>query len=189
MKLRNKIAAITAAAMLAFTGVGFAAWTFNSTAVVEKQGTGYVTSAMDLKGIEVTSPENLYVVFDQEKPYWSIGTIKNSEKPEEYNGKIALKATLEGKDQSDGAKWKGAFSKCEVDGSAIATYVTVGTLAKPDDVEILAADVEKTFEIALPTLAYTTSKPENLEDYNTMFTAVEGKQIKFSFEFNISKIA
>lgn len=189
MKLRNKIAAITAAAMLAFTGVGFAAWTFNTTAVVEKQGTGYVTSAMDLKGLEVTSPDKLYVVFDQSKPYWSVDTIQNGEKPEEYNGKIALKATLEGKDQLDGAKWNGAFSKCEVDGSAIATYVTVGALTKPDDVEILAADVEKTFEIALPTLTYTTSKPENLEDYNTMLTAVDGKQVKFSLEFTINSIA
>jgi len=104
MKLRQKLAAITAAAMLAFTGVGFAAWTFNNTVVAEKQGTGYVTSAMDLKGLEVTSPENLYVVFDQAKPYWSVDTIKNGEKPEEYNGKISLKATLEGKDQLDGAK-------------------------------------------------------------------------------------
>jgi len=31
MKLRNKLAAITAAAMLAFAGVGFASWTFQNT--------------------------------------------------------------------------------------------------------------------------------------------------------------
>ena len=49
MKLRNKIAAITAAAMLAFTGVGFAAWTFTN---VENAEIGSITDKVAV-GIEL----------------------------------------------------------------------------------------------------------------------------------------
>ena len=49
MKLRNKIAAITAAAMLAFAGTGFAAWVFTNTVSTDDAvGTPKVTCAVEL---------------------------------------------------------------------------------------------------------------------------------------------
>ena len=51
MKLRNKLAAITAAAMLAFTGVGFAAWTFNNSHEQETELGNYVTSAIEANDV------------------------------------------------------------------------------------------------------------------------------------------
>lgn len=49
MKLRNKLAVITAAAMLAFTGVGFASWAFtNSVQTQDMAGTPQITCAVEL---------------------------------------------------------------------------------------------------------------------------------------------
>ena len=53
MKLRNKLAAITAAAMLAFTGVGFAAWTFTKTVSDTAPVAGKVTAAIEASGLAV----------------------------------------------------------------------------------------------------------------------------------------
>ena len=51
MKLRNKIAAITAAAMLAFTGVGFAAWVFTKDVSSEAPVTSVVTAAIEAEEV------------------------------------------------------------------------------------------------------------------------------------------
>ena len=68
MKLRNKIAAITAAAMLAFTGVGFAAWTFTKTVEDSVTSTSKVTCGIEANNLKVyngdTEIENIYVIFD-----------------------------------------------------------------------------------------------------------------------------
>ena len=68
MKLRNKITAITAAAMLAFTGVGFAAWTFTKTVEDSVTSTSKVTCGIEANNLKVyngdTEIENIYVVFD-----------------------------------------------------------------------------------------------------------------------------
>lgn len=71
MKLRNKIAAITAAAMLAFTGVGFAAWTFTKTIEDNTTATSKVTCGIEANNLSVYNGsieiENIYVVFDAPK--------------------------------------------------------------------------------------------------------------------------
>ena len=41
MTLKNKIAAITAASMVAFVGIGFAAWTFNEGHAQEAEESAY----------------------------------------------------------------------------------------------------------------------------------------------------
>ena len=48
MKLRNKLAAIAAAAMLAFTGVGFAAWTFTKSVDADVTVTDKVAVGIEL---------------------------------------------------------------------------------------------------------------------------------------------
>jgi len=189
MKLRNKIAAITTAAMLAFTGVGFAAWTFNNSESASVVPTGYVTSAMDLTNLEVTAPtEDLYIVFDQDHPYWSIDTIRAGHKPAEYTGGLTLVASLEGEDQSDGAHWTGSFTQCAFDGTNLASYLTFGALATPADVNILPTDTSKTFNIVLPTLSYKDNKPATKAAYDTMLSAVDGTTVTFSFTFEIAEV-
>ena len=68
MKLRNKIAAITAAAMLAFTGVGFAAWTFTKTVEDNTTAASKVTCGIEANNLKVYNGsaeiENIYVIFD-----------------------------------------------------------------------------------------------------------------------------
>ena len=51
MKLRNKLAVITASAMLALAGVGFGAWIFGHEAVVAPSATNEITTAVDLTGL------------------------------------------------------------------------------------------------------------------------------------------
>lgn len=103
MKLRNKLAAITAAAMLAFTGVGFAAWTFNNS-VAQKQEVGtYVTSAINAKNVALSGDTTVYLVLDQEKPYWSTA-VNNGSKPVELaNGKITVTPDYDLTNNNDGA--------------------------------------------------------------------------------------
>ena len=68
MKLRNKIAIISGSAMLAFAGVGFAAWTFTKTTSDSAALEGKVTAAIEASGLEVTdgtnSVEKLYLICD-----------------------------------------------------------------------------------------------------------------------------
>ena len=61
MKLRNKLAAITAAAMLAFAGIGFAAWTFNKDVQETSQATIVVTDESEKGTLEILTTD-LYVI-------------------------------------------------------------------------------------------------------------------------------
>lgn len=71
MKLRNKIAAITAAAMLAFTGVGFAAWVFNNTVETKEDAslTNSLHCAVELNDdlhlkLNGENISDIYLIFD-----------------------------------------------------------------------------------------------------------------------------
>ena len=54
MNLKNKLAVITATAMLAFVGTGFAAWTFTKSVNADVASiTGKVTAAIEAKELKV----------------------------------------------------------------------------------------------------------------------------------------
>ena len=103
MKLRNKIAAITAAAMLAFTGVGFAAWTFNNSTAQTQNVSTYVTSAIEAKNVELSGDKTMYLVLDQAKPYWSTAVNTGSKPVELTDGKITVTPKYKVVNQNDGA--------------------------------------------------------------------------------------
>ena len=71
MNLKNKLAIITSASMLAFAGVGFAAWTFNNSVAQTQDAGNYVTSALSANNVALSGNTTVYLVLDQSKPYWS----------------------------------------------------------------------------------------------------------------------
>lgn len=195
MKLRNKIAAITAAAMLAFTGVGFAAWTFNNSTAQTQNVSTYVTSAIEAKNVELSGDKTVYLVLDQAKPYWSTAVNTGSKPVELTDGKITVTPKYKVVNQNDGASWKWTVSSNMNVASAISTYVTVGsfvassaetgtiTAASGDD-QIAAIDYN------LPTLNYVEAKkPTSLESYNAMVSALNGAMITFTFDCSFVEIA
>ena len=184
MKLRNKIAAITAAAMLAFAGVGYAAWTFNNSVAQEAEIPTYVTSAISAKNVELSGNTTVYLVLDQAKPYWSTAVDTGSKPVELANGKITVTPDYDLQDQNDGASWTYTLtSAIDVD-SDIATYVDVtgfDTVAKTGTITAAGDEGIAAVDYTLPALAYTASKPNSFADYQTMLSAVDGAVITFTF--------
>ena len=184
MKLRNKLAIITATSMLAFAGLGYAAWTFNNSVAQEAQESAYVTSAISAKNVALSGNTTVYLVLDQAKPYWSTA-VNNGSKPVELaNGKITVTPDYDLQNQNDGASWTYTLTSAIAVDSAIATYVDVtgfdtvsktGTITAAGDEGIAAVDYD------LPALAYTASKPANWTEYRAMLSAVASAHITFTF--------
>ena len=184
MTLKNKISAITAATMLAFAGVGYAAWTFNNSAAQSAQETAYVTSAISAKNVTLSGNTTVYLVLDQEKPYWSAELVNGSKPVELQNGKITVTPDYDLTNKNDGASWTYTLTSAITVDAAIATYVDVtgfdtvsktGTITAAGDEGIAAVDYN------LPALAYTASKPTNYTQYQEMLTAVASAHITFTF--------
>ncbi len=184
MKLRNKLAAIMAAAMLAFTGVGFAAWTFNNSVAQTAEVSTYATSAIEAKNVELSGNTTVYLVLDQAKPYWSTAVDTGSKPVELANGKITVSPDYDVVDQNDGASWTYTLTSAIAVDASISTYVNVtgfdtvsktGTITAAGDEDIAAVNYD------LAALAYTASKPSSLAEYNAMLTALSGAKITFTF--------
>ena len=184
MKLRNKLAIITAASMLAFAGIGYAAWTFNNSVAQEAQESAYVTSAISAKNVVLSGNTTVYLVLDQEKPYWS-AAVNNGSKPVELaNGKITVAPDYDLQNQNDGASWTWTLTSAINVDSAISTYVNVSgfdTVAKTGTVTAAGAETITPVDYDLPALSYTASKPANYADYQTMLSAVGSAHITFTF--------
>lgn len=184
MKLRNKLSIITAASMLAFAGVAFAAWTFNNSVAQEAQESAYVTSAINAKNVQLSGNTTVYLVLDQAKPYWSTA-VNNGSKPVELaNGKITVTPDYDLQNQNDGASWTYTLTSTITVDSAIATYVNVtgfDTVDKTGTITAAGAETIAAVDYDLPALAYTASKPTTYADYQTMLSAVGSAHITFTF--------
>ena len=185
MKLKNKLSIITIASMLAFVGTGFAAWTFNNNTAKEAEFGTYVTSAINAKDVELSGNTEVYLVLDQDKPYWSTAVDNGSKPVELVDGKITVAPSYDLTNQNDGASWTYTLtSAIDVD-SAIETYVDItgfdagsktGTVTADGGLNQIAS-----VDFDLPALAYTSAKPSTYAEYETMLSAVNGKVITFTF--------
>ena len=190
MTLKNKIAAITAASMVAFVGIGFAAWTFNNSVSSEPTvEDAYATSAINGKDVALSGNTEVYLVLDQEKPYWSAAVDTGSKPVELANGKITVTPEYELTNQNDGASWTWTLTGTMVVDSAISTYVNVtgfdsvaktGTITAAGGLNQVAA-----VDYNLPALAYTASKPASYTEYQTMLGAISTAHITFTFTFEL----
>lgn len=185
MTLKNKIAAITAASMVAFVGIGFAAWTFNEGQAQEAEESAYATSAINGKDVLLSGNTEVYLVLDQTKPYWSLAVDTGSKPVELSNGKITVTPDYDLQDQNDGAIWRWTLSsEIEVD-SAISNYVSVTGFDEQDHTGTISAedgeDAIEGVDYDLPALAYTANKPASYTEYQTMLGAIETAHITFTF--------
>lgn len=186
MTLKNKISAITAAAMLAFAGVGYAAWTFNNGVAQTAQENAYVTSAINAKNVVLSGNTTVYLVLDQAKPYWSTAVSNGSKPVELENGKITVTPSYDLQNQNDGASWTYHLTSAINVDAAIATYVNVtgfDTVEKTDTITAAGHETIEPVDYDLPALEYTASKPADYAAYQTMLSAVATAHITFTFNF------
>ena len=203
MKLRNKIAAITAAAMLAFTGVGFAAWTFTKTVEDSVTATSKVTCGIEANNLKVYNGdgdaeiENIYVVFDA--PTTATGDRKAGEgifyctdlaspsatkiktKTLKLVGQIDhIKNDLHYGDAAEKVEFKVAETN-----NIPAAQVSFNAGSIADSIQdIVVNDNEYEAIYTLPTLDYVTA-PTTLAELTAFDTAVSGKTISLVFTFGI----
>ena len=181
MNLRNKLSIVAVASMLALTGVGFAAWTFNESVNQESESNTYVTSAINAKNVELSGNTNVYLVLDQDKPYWS---TSNSTPSELANGKITITPDYDLQNQNDGASWTYTLtSSIDVDAN-ISKYVNVSGFDTTNKTGTIHANIGETIasvDYNLPTLSYTLNKPDTYLKYQDMLSEVANKVITFTF--------
>ena len=199
MKLRNKIAAITAAAMLAFTGVGFAAWTFTKTVEDSVTATSKVTCGIEANNLNVyngdTKIENIYVVFDA--PTAATGDRKAGEGifycTDLENPSTTKITTLKLVGQIDhtendlhyGDVVEQVEFKVAETNSIPAAQVSFNAGSIADSVQdIVVNDNEYEAIYTLPTLDYVAA-PTTLAELTAFDTAVSGTTISLVFTFGI----
>ena len=199
MKLRNKIAAITAAAMLAFTGVGFAAWTFTKTVEDSVTATSKVTCGIEANNLNVyngdTKIENIYVVFDA--PTAATGDRKAGEGIF-YCTDLASSSTtkisaLKLVGQIDHIKndlhygdvvEQVEFKVAETNSIPVEQVsFSAGSIANSVQ-DIVVNDNEYEAIYTLPTLDYVAA-PTTLAELTAFDAAVSGKTISLAFTFGI----
>lgn len=187
MKLRNKLAAITAAAMLAFAGVGFGAWVFGHEAVVSQESSNVITAAVDLKSLTLDKV-GFKMVLDQ--PSKSYNTQGKGIHWEDASGNtitsITLTPVIEYRSGSDTPTYEYSFVPAITEASGLSTYVT---LSNKDETARTGTFTEAAplaaFSYTLPTLAYA-DEPDTLAEYDAMVSGMSGKTVSFSFTLNIT---
>ena len=181
MKLRNKLAAIMAAAMLAFAGVGFAAWTFTN---VETAQVSTIEDKVAV-GIELNAGFKLYNAADNEEVthlylicdaptapgvgagylagegvYWSTSvTGKDNEDHKLAITNVYIKGSL-AKVNEDGVWDKATVDVAfTADYSALSsTYVDFGAapvIANTTNIAVSDGATVQSANFALPTVSYT----------------------------------
>lgn len=200
MKLRNKIAAITAAAMLAFTSVGFAAWTFTNTVNDSATVTGKVTAAIEASGLAVKDASNndvagLYLICDAPSGqagliagdgiYWStqadgsdtVTTIKLVGSVNEDDNDIA-----------DITTYVGHFASTATS-AVTGTYVNIAaTTALNQDVTSDDKDSDVEYVWTLPAVSYATV-PTSVAEVDALQSEVAALSLTFAFTFNVKSVA
>ena len=170
MKLRNKIAAITAAAMLAFTGVGFAAWTFNKDVTDFKNATIQVLSESE-EGTLTLDATDLYIILDQAGISYAsdvAGANPVTQLTGVYNA-VADGTLGENMDVTFSLAFSGATSDW-------SHYVE--GLVNPANQTITMVHGDNNIAFDLPALSYVVAnKPSTESEYDAMVTALNGKQL------------
>ena len=169
MKLRNKIAAITAASMLAFAGVGFAAWVFNKD-VTETSTANVVVTTESEEGTLTIDTTSLYIILDQAKIYYASDAAGANEVTELRATYIAVAAGNLGENMS--VTFSLAFSGAVTEWS---TYVA--GLTDPASQTIATVNGDNAVSFALPALTYTSAKPSTESQYDAMKAALDGKTL------------
>lgn len=198
MKLRNKMAAITAAAMLAFAGAGYAAWTFTTertaqeVSVIDKVAVGIelnddykLYNAADNAEIATLylicdAPAGKAGILDGDGVYWAYDAAGANAVSSVY-----IKGSL-AKDVEDNVKDNITTVTVSFEASHDfeSDYITFGSFAAIADKDVTVANNAevKSANFALPTLAYKDATlPQSIAELTAMNTALatelSGKKI------------
>lgn len=176
MKLRNKIAAITGAATLAFAGAGFAAWVFNKD-VTEASTANVVVTTESEEGTLVINTSSLYIILDQAEIYYASDAAGSSRV-------TALAATYTAvADGNLGENMSVTFSLA-FSGAVTEWSTYVSGLADPAAQTIATVNGANNISFTLPALSYTASKPSTESEYDTMKAALDGKTLTLTVTAN-----
>lgn len=205
MKLRNKIAAITAAAMLAFTGVGFAAWTFTKSVDSEIDSiTGKVTAAIEAKELKVQDGSGndvtgLYLICDAPAGqaglvaangiYWSTeadGKDGSGNKSEITSLTLIGSVTEDDNNIADIAKYVGHFEMTSV-AATTGTWVNIAAASLDTTVTSTSKDADVEYVWNLPAPSYAVV-PTSVAEVNSLETEVNALDLTFSFSFNVQSV-
>ena len=199
MKLRNKLAIISGAAMLAFTGVGFAAWAFTKSASDSVVVDTKVTAAIEASGLSVedgagNAVSGLYLICDA--PSGQTGLIAGDGiywSTQADGSDTITSLTLVGSvneadhDIADISTYDGHFASAAT--SAVAgTYVNIAATSALDTTVTSAsknADVTTTF--TLPAVSYA-SVPTSVAEVTALQSEVAALSLTFAFTFNVSAV-
>lgn len=202
MKLRNKIAAITGAATLAFAGIGFAAWTFTKSVNSDDVAvSGKVTAAIEASGLAVedgngNAVTSLYLICDAPSGqsglldgngiYWS---TENSNDHSKAITTLTLIGSVneDDNDIADISTYKGHFASTAT--SAVSgTWVNIAaTTALNQEVTSTSKNANVEYVWTLPAPSYAAI-PTSVAEVNALETEVHAISLTFSFTFNVSAI-
>ena len=200
MKLRNKIAAITAASMLAFAGVGFAAWTFTKTVNDSASIQGKVTAAIEASGLAVqdgagNDVTGLYIICDAPAGQTGLVAGQGIYWSTQADGSDTITSltlvgsvTEDDNDIADINTYTGHFASTAF--SAVnGAYVGIAAAAALDTTVVSAsASADVQYVWTLPALSYNTI-PSSVAQVNLLQAEVAALSLTFSFTFNVQSIA
>lgn len=169
MKLRNKIAAITAASMLAFAGAGFAAWTFNKDVSDTSTANVVVTSESEQGTLEIETT-SLYIILDQAGIFYA-------EDNAGANPVTELEATYTAVAAGNLGENMDVTFTLEFSGAVAAWSTYVNGLVDPASQTITTVNGANQVLFTLPTLTYTAAKPSTESEYDAMVTALDGQTL------------
>ena len=173
MKLRNKLAAITGAAMLAFAGAGYAAWVFNKDVEVSSNASIVITSESE-QGTLVIDTDSLYIILDQDGIYYASDSAGANEVTELELTYTAVAAGNLGENMSV------TFS-LEITGATSDWSHYVSGLADPADMTETVVNGANQYSFVLPSLSYVAAnKPSTESEYDAMVAALDGDQLTFT---------
>jgi len=202
MKLRQKLAAITAAAMLAFAGIGFASWTFTKSVNDSATVVTEVTAAIEANELKVQDGaghdvDSLYLICDAPSGeaglvagngiYWS---TENSNDHSKAITTLTLVGSVNEDDNDilDFSTYTGHFASTAT--AAVAgTWVNIAaTTALDQDVVSTGKNTNVEYVWTLPAPSYA-AVPTSVAEVNALQTEVAALSLTFSFTFNVKSVA
>jgi len=201
MNLKNKLAVITATAMLAFVGTGFAAWTFTKSVNDSASISGKVTAAIEAKELKVQDGsghdvESLYLICDAPEGeegllegngiYWS---TENSNDVSKKITSLTLIGSVneDDNDIADITTYDGHFASTAFT-AVNGTWVKIAAAAALDQtVTSTSKDADVEYVWTLPAVSYA-KVPTSVAEVNALETEVNALSLTFAFTFNVSNI-
>ena len=188
MKLKSKLAVITATAALSFAGIGFGAWVFGHEATHQDSTiSNEITAAFDLTGL-TSNVSGLKIVLDQPAKTWNTQGqgVHWADGTGATVTTLTLTPAITYRAGADTPTYEYNLSKT-VTHDDLDTYVTFGAdaLSPSATGTFTQASPLGAFTYTLPVLSYA-AEPTSLAEYDAMVTALTGATASLSFTLSIA---